>query len=110
MNRNLALAVVAFVSFTAFTVIVGVEHGMVGFVPLVLEGGWGLQMFLDIAVGLSIASFWIVADARKHGINPWPFLFLCLPLGSIGALAYLVYRGIRLRGSVGTHAATARTA
>jgi hypothetical protein len=51
-----------------------------------------MQMFLDVGISLAIASFWIVPDAKKHGINPWPYLVACLGLGSIAALAYIVHR------------------
>ncbi len=100
MTRNLALALVVFVSFTVFSTWVAVEHGPLGFLTLALEGGWGLQMLLDVGIALGIASFWIVPDARRHGINPWPFLAASVGLGSIGALAYIVYRELRLREGV----------
>lgn len=102
MTRNLALALLAFVSFTVFSVSVAIAHGPLGFLTLALEGGWGLQMLLDIGVALSLASFWIVPDARRHGINPWPFLASTLALGSIGALAYVVYREVRVQGGLST--------
>jgi hypothetical protein len=107
MTKNLAIALVVFVSFTVFTAWVGVEHGPLGFVTLALEGGWGLQMLLDVGISLVIASFWIVPDARRHGINPWPFLLASVGLGSIAALAYVVYRELRAREGVRTSPLTA---
>ena len=107
MTRNLALALVAFVSFTVFSTWVAVEDGPLGFLTLAAEGGWGLQMLLDIGISLVVASFWIVADARRHGLNPWPFIAASVGLGSIGALAYLVYRELRLSSAVRSGALTA---
>ena len=100
MTRNLAIALTVFVSFTALTGWIAVEQGPLALVTLILEGGWGLQMLLDITISLVLASFWIVPDARRHGLNPWPFLASTLALGSIGALAYVVYRELRLREAV----------
>ena len=99
MTRNLPLSILAFASFTGFTAWVVLREGLTGFIPLALEHGWGMQMLLDIAISLVVASFWIVSDAKKHGLSPWPFVIACIPLGSIGALAYLVYRALRLRGA-----------
>lgn len=95
MTKTLALALVSLASFSAFTAYCAVTEGMVGFVPLVLGHEWGMQMFVDIAVSLVIASFWIVPDAKKHGINPWPYLVSCAALGSLSALAYVVHRELR---------------
>ena len=95
MTRNLALALVVLVSFCAFSVYCAITEGPLGFVTLALGHEWGMQMFLDVGISLGIASFWIVPDARKHGINPWPYLALCVALGSIAALAYVVHRELR---------------
>lgn len=105
MTKNLALALTALFTFSAFTVYCGVVEGPLGFVPLVLGHEWGMQLFLDIGISLTIASFWIVPDAKKHGINPWPYLVACLGLGSIAALGYVVHR--ELRASTGVLAGAA---
>jgi hypothetical protein len=92
MTRNLALALVTLIVFTAFTVYCGIAEGPLGFVQLALGHEWGMQMLCDVGISLVVASFWIVPDARKHGISPWPYLVGCVGLGSIAALAYLVHR------------------
>lgn len=95
MTRMLALALFTLVTFGAFTVYCGVTEGPVGFVSLALSHEWGMQMFLDVGISLAIASLWIVPDAKKHGINPWPYLGACLALGSIAALGYVVHRELK---------------
>jgi len=35
---------------------------------------------------------WMVADAKKHGLNPWPFVLVTVTAGSFGPLLYLVWR------------------
>lgn len=99
MSR-LLLALAVFVPFTAFSLwVVGLD-GFFGFVPAALDGRWGTQVFLDLCISLVLATFWLVPDAKRRGIHPWPFVIACVPLGSIGALGYLVWREVRaLRGA-----------
>lgn len=96
MSR-IALALVAFVAFTAYTVLVAVNHSLFGFLADHAKGGWSLQIFVDLVV--AAASFWIVAvpDARSRGIAPWPYVVLTPFLGSIALLAYFVHRSLRER-------------
>jgi hypothetical protein len=96
MNR-LALALAAFVAFTAYTIAVAAQHSLLGFLSDHARGGWSLQVFLDLCV--AAASFWVVgvADARSRGIRPWPYVALTPLLGSIAILAYLVHRGMMER-------------
>lgn len=96
MSR-LALALAAFVAFTAYTVSVAAQHSLLGFLSDHLRGGWSLQVFLDLCV--AAASFWVlgVPDARARGIRAWPYVALTPLLGSIAILAYLVHRGLKER-------------
>lgn len=96
MSR-LALALAAFVAFTAYTLSVAAQHSLLGFLADHARGGWSLQVFLDLCV--AAGSFWVVgvADARARGIRPWPYLALTPLLGSIAILAYLVHRAAKAR-------------
>ncbi len=95
---RIALSLVAFVGFTAYTVLVAVNHGVLGFLADHEKGGWSLQIFVDLVVAAT--SFWIVAvpDARARGIRVWPYVALTPFLGSIALLAYFVHRGLRGQG------------
>lgn len=84
-----------FVLFTAYTVVVGVGHGYLGFVDVAIRGGWGSQVFLDLVVACFIALGFILKDARRHGLAGWPFAVATVGLGSIGLLAYMSYRGLK---------------
>ncbi len=95
MTKNLALALTTLVAFSAFTLYCGATEGAIGFLTLAFSHEWAMQMLLDVGFSLAIASFWIVPDAEKHGINPWPYLVACVGLGSIAALAYVVHRELR---------------
>ena len=94
MSR-LALALAAFVVFTACTVSVAARHSLLGFLSDHARGGWSLQIFLDLCV--AAASFWVVGvpDARAGGIRAWPYVALTPLLGSIAILAYVVHRSVK---------------
>jgi hypothetical protein len=96
MSR-IALSLVAFVAFTAYTVFVAVNHDLFGFLADHAKGGWSLQIFVDLVVAAT--SFWIVAvpDARARGIRVWPYVLLTPLLGSIAPLGYFIHRSLRER-------------
>jgi uncharacterized membrane protein YqaE (UPF0057 family) len=93
--QKLALALALLVAFTLYTVIVAVEHGPLGFLAVFEDGGWNLQVFLDLA--LMLLGFFTLAapDAKRHGISHWPYFVVSIGLGSIGMLAYFVHRQLR---------------
>jgi hypothetical protein len=87
-----ALALVVFLAFTIYSVEVTLTHGYFSFLEVPMQGGWALQITLDLVMAASVASIWLVSDAKTHGLSPWPYVALVFPLGSIGLLAYLVAR------------------
>ena len=96
MSR-VALSLVAFIAFTAYTLFVVANHSLFGFLADHAKGGWSLQILVDLVV--AAGSFWVVAvpDARSRGMNPWPYVVLTPFLGSIAILAYFVHRSLRAR-------------
>ncbi len=96
MSR-LALALAAFVAFTAYTISVAAQHSLLGFLADHARGGWSLQVFLDLCV--AAVAFWVVGlpDARSRGIRAWPYVVLTPLLGSIAILAYFVHRCVKER-------------
>lgn len=96
MSR-IPLALVVFVVFTVYSLIVVANHGLSGLIDTHAEGGWAIQILLDLVLALTM--FWVVAapDARARGINFWPYLVLTPLLGSIAPLAYFVHRSLRRR-------------
>ena len=92
MKSRSMLALAVFVPFTAFSVWVAARHSALGFLSLIPEGGWQTQVFVDLVIALAVASTVVHADARRRGINPWPWMLSMLALGSVGMLAYFVAR------------------
>ena len=94
MSR-LALALAAFIAFTAYTISVAAQHSLLGFLADHARGGWSLQIFVDLCV--AAVAFWVVgiSDARSRAIRAWPYVVLTPLLGSIAILAYLLHRTVK---------------
>jgi hypothetical protein len=86
------VALVVFLAFTIYSVEVTLAEGYVAFLEVPMQGGWATQITLDLVMAASVASMWLVPDAKRHGLSPWPYVVMVLPLGSVGLLAYLVAR------------------
>lgn len=71
--------------------------GFFGFVPLIRDEPWALQMLFDIVLAAVFACKWIVGDARRRGRTAWPFLLMTLATGSFGILAYALWRALAPR-------------
>jgi hypothetical protein len=90
MNRYVLL-----VLFLVHAVVSDIAMWKVGYIGLFQAGvaNWGsAQIFSDLCVSLVLMSAVIVPDARKHGLNPWPWVLAMLPLGSFASLGYLGWR------------------
>jgi uncharacterized membrane protein HdeD (DUF308 family) len=100
--QKLALALVLLITFTLYTVVVAVEHGPLGFLAAHQQGGWNLQVFLDLVLALLGFATLAAPDAKRHGIAFLPYFIATALLGSIAMLAYFVHRQARaLRGPMG---------
>ncbi|MDP2340835.1 MAG: DUF2834 domain-containing protein [Deltaproteobacteria bacterium] len=99
---RLPILIVVFLVFTIWSTTIGIEHGPVGFLTMAAKGGWELQVFLDLVIALSLFSIWLKRDARALGIASWPWMLATLTLGSVGALAYLIYRELKKKQATTT--------
>lgn len=68
------------------------EVGYVDVWAIALRGPGELQVFNDLFVACGLASGWVIADARKRGTSPWPWVLAAVPLGSIPLLTYVLVR------------------
>ncbi|MBW1831561.1 MAG: DUF2834 domain-containing protein [Deltaproteobacteria bacterium] len=99
MKLRLFSVVAVFAAFTIYTSFVVVDEGYFGFLELAMTGGWAAQVFIDLCIALVLFAFWMVPDAREHGIPAWPYFLAVLTTGSVGALAYLVHRTAKEAGN-----------
>lgn len=77
---------VAFAAISAWAV---VAEGPVGFWAEHTRNRWGVQIWCDLLLALSIAWLALLPRLRAAGMRPWPWLVLVLALGSIGVLLTL---------------------
>ena len=86
--RPLLITVTA--AFSAFTLWVLAQTGLVGFYLQLFSSLAGVQVFVDIAIALVLVLAWMWRDAHAAGRRFWPYAAITLTLGSIGPLLYLL--------------------
>jgi hypothetical protein len=86
--RPLLITVTA--AFSAFTLWVLAQTGLVGFYQQLFGSFAGVQVFVDIAIALVLVLAWMWRDAHAAGRRFWPYAVVTLTLGSIGPLLYLL--------------------
>jgi hypothetical protein len=104
MSARLIFLLVVIAAFAGLSAVALADVGYLGIIAPHFQS-WGAgQVLADLVIACSLACFWMVSDARAHGINPWPFLVATLFLGSFGVLGYLVLREVRVPVRVATAA------
>jgi hypothetical protein len=96
-GRARLVAAGVLLAFTVYSLWVVAGHGYTGFLALAWREPWGMQMLLDLVIACSFGIGWMIADAKKHAVTPWPFVVTTIFLGSIGLLGYVVVRGLTRR-------------
>jgi hypothetical protein len=61
----------------------------------ILKRPWGAQIFMDLAISVSLAWSFMGRHPSNRGQTFWPWLLLTLPLGSLSPLLFLTIKGIR---------------
>jgi len=85
------------IDFSAFSAWVMWEVGYFGIweAGMASPGSW--QILIDLIIAGGLICSWIVMDARKRGVNPWPWVATTFALGTLVPLTYLVWREYELR-------------
>ena len=95
MTRTLGIvAALVLVPFTAWSLWLAADTGYLEFLAVAGREPWAMQMLIDLVLACLLFTIWMVPDARRHGINPWPYVAITLVAGSIGGLGYLVHRAV----------------
>ncbi len=88
MKNSILIAVL--ISFGVLTGLALWHHGYWGIIAPHFQSFGAGQVFADLVIALTLAMFWMVADAKKTGRNPIGWIILTLVLGSFGPLCYLL--------------------
>ena len=83
---GIGLVLADFVALTAYAIW---QHGYLAFFDVHAMNAINVQIFVDLALALSMVSIWMWQDARARGVSALPYLVTTLFLGSIGPLFYL---------------------
>ncbi|MEM8563690.1 MAG: DUF2834 domain-containing protein [Pseudomonadota bacterium] len=67
------------------------QVGYVGIFDYQRHSSAGWQVFADLVIALLLVLTWLIADARRNGRNPWPWVLITLFTGSFGPLLYLIF-------------------
>jgi len=78
--------------FGLFSTYVMWEVGYVGIweAGMASLGSW--QVLIDLVIAGGLICTWMVVDARKRGVNPWPWVVATFALGTLVPLTYLLVR------------------
>lgn len=95
--KHIVLPLTLLVVFTAVSLWMVAGESPIGFLTLARDEPWGAQVFMDLVMALTLFVTWMRRDARERGIPAWPYFIGTLLVGSPGALAYLVHRGLKAR-------------
>lgn len=90
MTKKRMLALGLIVPFTVLSVYAVMQVGYWGLIDYQRYSPAGWQVLADLVIAIVLAASWMIADARRTGRTVWPYLLVCLFLGSFGPLAYLL--------------------
>ena len=95
MLRILVLALV-FLGFATVNVHVIETVGYGGFWQAILANVATRAALVDLAIAIGLITLWMWNDAREQHLPFWPYAVAGLFLGSLGSLAYLIHRELRV--------------
>ena len=93
MNLKRIVPVVLLIGFSALTAEVVIRDGYTEWLRIAFENRSAGLLLVDLTIACSLAIGWMTRDARARGAKVWPFALLTILFGSVGPLAYLVFRG-----------------
>ena len=92
MKLKKVILILALIDMLAFSAYVMWEVGYMGIWQAGFASLGSMQILLDLVICCVILASWMVMDARKRGVNPWPWVVATLFVGSIAPLMYLILR------------------
>ena len=93
------------VGFFAFSLVTVINEGLFSFWAEHIDTFWGNQIWFDLLLAVGIGWSWLLPEARRVGLKPWPWLLAVCLTGCIALLA-MYARVLYLREQNGDWAAT----
>ncbi|MEM7275829.1 MAG: abscisic acid-deficient protein Aba4 family protein [Actinomycetota bacterium] len=87
-----ALLVVVLVAFGALTIVALAVDGLTGFGDAITFNWAAFQIYVDLVIAAVVIAVWIYRDARRRGVNPWPWIVGTAIAGMFAPLVYLLVR------------------
>lgn len=94
MSRR-SIAILIIIPFALLSVYAVYKVGYIGIFDYHWHSPAGWQVFVDLVIACVLLLLWLIPEAKARGINPWPFVFITVFLGSFGPLAYLLMHGAK---------------
>ena len=79
---------IASLLFGCFTLYSAVTEGPLGFWVEHVRNFWGNQIWMDLLCSAGVAWFFMVPQAKAHGMRLVPWLIAIVSTGSVGLLAF----------------------
>lgn len=92
MNRRM-LALIILVPFSLLSLYAVYKVGYIGIFDYHRYSPAGWQVFTDLVIACVLIMVWMIPEAKRRGINPWPYVAITCVLGAFGPLMYLLIHG-----------------
>lgn len=89
MSRRI-LAITFLIPFSVLSAYAVFQVGYIGILDYHRYSPAGWQVFADLVIACLLCVSWMIAEAKRNGRNPWPFVVVTLFLGSFGPLLYII--------------------
>ena len=93
------LSIILGLPFLLLTIYAVSQVGYVGIFDYHRHSPAGWQVFADLVVALLLLLTFMIPDAKERGMNPWPWVVATFLMGSLGPIAYFIFRREKSGGS-----------
>jgi hypothetical protein len=93
MHGRRLLAIGLLIPFLALTGYALLDVGYLGIFDYHRHSSAGWQVFADLVIALLLLLTFLIPDAKRKGVNPWPWAIGTLLTGAIAPLIYLAIYG-----------------
>ncbi|MGH8530501.1 MAG: DUF2834 domain-containing protein [Nevskiales bacterium] len=92
MKLKLFLLYFLLIDFAVYSGWVMLEYGYFGIWKAGFANPASMQVLFDLVIGCLLISGWMLADAKRRGVNAWPWVIATLVAGTLAPLVYLIRR------------------